>query len=84
MASSRLIGIHFGRAAQTKLPDAGLQVFFHLQEHFPHVGDAQLTVPVLFQKPPLPRGDLIALADEFFFCLAVTSAGQRTRRFLGA
>jgi hypothetical protein len=56
MTSSRLFGIHFSRAAQTKLPDAELQVAFHLQEHLPHVGDPQLAVPVLLQKPRLTGG----------------------------
>ena len=31
----------------------------HLQKHLPHVDDAQLAVPVLFQEPQLLGRDLV-------------------------
>jgi hypothetical protein len=66
VASSRPIGIHYGQAAQTKLPDARLPVVLHLLEHLRHVGQAKLArrVPVNLPKTasaddPIFLGDLL-------------------------
>jgi hypothetical protein len=49
------------RATRLHVDAGGCGSLRHLAEHLPHIGEAQPSVPVLFQEPQLSGGNLVFL-----------------------